>query len=229
MNNELDDGNQSLAPFLLAAFAVSLLLVACASVQGPGMQPAAEAGIVRPVWHAGDRWVYSWTTGTEGGIKTSDVIGVQEVGGVRYYILRVDNVDRFYTLDLHWAAGVVDSKVVARAAPPEPWFNWPLAVGRRWEYQGMFEERNRKDPMHETYKVVGGEEVQVPAGTFQAYKLVREVNSIVVDQYWYAPEVRWYVKWVGRRGKDEFQEVLQQYAPAPQTSAPKVKAPGALK
>ena len=56
--------------------------------------------------------------------------------------------------------------------------------------------------------------IAVPAGTFQAFKIVREVESVVVDQYWYAPDVRWYVKWVGRRGKDEFQEVLQEYTQA---------------
>ena len=65
--------------------------------------------------------------------------------------------------------------------------------------------------MRDSYRVVGVESVAVPAGTFRAFKIVREVDSAVVDEYWYAPNVRWYVKWVGRRGKDEFEEVLQEY------------------
>jgi hypothetical protein len=61
----------------------------------------------------------------------------------------------------------------------------------------------------------------VPVGTFRAFKVVREANGSIIDEYWYAPDVRWYVKWVGRRGKDEFQEVLQEHMPAPQTAPPR--------
>jgi hypothetical protein len=134
----------------------------------------------------------------------------------------MEPIDVYFTVDLHWAwaASVTESRVTARAVPPLPWFNWPLQVGRRWEYQGVLEDQQRKDLVRDSYKVVGVEEVQVPAGTFRAVKIVREAGSSIVDQYWYAPDVGWYVKWVGQRGKDEFQEVLQEYVPAPQTAVP---------
>ncbi len=202
----------------VAVGGVILGFIACSPVRSPEPIAPVQTGITRPVWRVGDRWVHAWTAGTDRGTKTSEVVGLREVGGVQYYVLRVDTVDRYYTLDLHWAAGIVDSRVAARAIPPLPWFNWPLDVGRRWEYQGVYEEKDRKDRIRETYRVVGVEQVQVPAGTFRAYKIIREVNATTADQYWYAPEVRWYVKWLGRRGTDEFQEVLQEYAPAPQSA-----------
>jgi hypothetical protein len=164
-----------------------------------------------PEWRVGDRWRHAWTAGTETGVKASEVLSVREIGGVRFYVLRVDGVDRYYTLDLHWAANVMESRVAARAQPPQPWFMWPLEVGRRWEYRGTYEDQERKNQLSEVYRVLGVERVEVPAGTFRALKLERQGATGDSDEYWYAPEVRWYVKWLGRRGPDQFQEVLQEF------------------
>jgi hypothetical protein len=202
----------------VAVEGVILGLTACAPVQSPEGGVTTQSGITRPAWRTGDRWVYAWTVGSEKGAKTSEVVGLKEVGGVHYYVLRGEAGDWYYTLDLHWAAIIKDSRVAARVTPPQPWFNWPLDVGRRWEYQGVYEEKERKDRLRETYRVVGVEQVQVPAGTFRAYKLVGEIDSKIVDEYWYAPDVRWYVKWQGRRGENDFQEVLQEYVPGPRTT-----------
>ncbi len=203
--------------FFLTIIGVPLLVASCASGPSPENKIPTQMGIARPVWHTGDRWVHAWTVGAEKGTKTSEVVGLNEVRGVQYYVVRGESGDWYYTLDLHWAAIIKDSRVAARVTPPQPWFNWPLDVGKRWDYQGVLEEKDRKDQLRETYRVVGVEQVQVPAGTFRAYKLVGEVDSKIVDEYWYAPDVRWYVKWQGRRGENAFQEVLQQYVPGPQT------------
>jgi hypothetical protein len=226
MNATRDLRSHILILFCLTLFGAVLLLASCASVRAPEDEAKKEPGVLRPVWRAGDRWVYAWTAGISKGTKTSEVTAQQDLGGVQYNVLRMGTADLYYTLELHWAASVVASKVVARATPPQPWFNWPLEVGKRWEYQGAYEDQERKDRVRESYRVIGVEQVVVPVGTFQAFKIVREVNGSIVDEYWYAPDVRWYVKWVGRRGKDEFQEVLQQYGTAPQTGAPGVPPVG---
>ncbi len=201
--------------FLCGAALVALLLVSsCATISLQDGTSLPKASVERPSWTAGDRWLYAWTAGTAKGVKKSEVLGVRDVGGVQYNVLQVETANpyhMYYTADLHWAANIVESRVVARATPPQPWFNWPLEAGKRWQYQGVYEDRERKDPMRESYRVVGVESVEVPAGTFRAVKIVREMDSVVLDEYWYAADVRWYVKWVGRRGADEFQEVLQEY------------------
>lgn len=200
--------------FCLAAVNIALWFSSCASVQSRGTQTATALGIERPAWRVGDRWIYAWEAAATKGVKTSEVLGVRELGGVKYHVLRVESAHLYYTSDLHWAANIMESRVAARATPPQPWFNWPLEVGKQWQYQGVYEDQERKDKVRDSYRVVGVEQVDVPAGAFRAVKIVREIDSVVVDQYWYASDVRWYVKWVGRRGKDEFQEVLQEYAPA---------------
>ena len=177
---------------------------------------AEPPGAARPVWSAGDRWVHTWSAGTEKGVKTAEARGLREVRGVQYQVLRMGAIDIYFTADLHWAwaASVAESRVTARAVPPLPWFKWPLQAGGRWEYQGTLEDQKHKESFRDSYKILGVESVAVPAGTFQAFKIVREAESVIADQYWYAPDVRWYVKWVGRRGKEEFEEVLQEYRPA---------------
>ncbi len=198
---------------------ILLIAASCTPIQPSNGMTPKQSGIARPLWNVGDRWIHAWTVGTDKGTKTSEVVGLREVAGSQYYVLRVDTLDRYYTLDLHWGAVIVDSKVAARAVPPQPWFNWPLEVGRRWDYQGVYEDKDHKDQIRETYRVVSVELVEVPAGMFHAFKLVREVDSSIVDQYWYAPDVHWYVKWLGHRGKEEFQELLQEYVIAPRTAS----------
>jgi hypothetical protein len=93
----------------------------------------------------------------------------------------------------------------------------------------VYEDRSGKRDSNESFMVVGAEVVEVPAGRFHAFKVVREGQSIDSDQYWYAPEVRSYVKWIMKRGEQRLEEQLVEYkpverlipAPSKTTSIPK--------
>jgi hypothetical protein len=104
---------------------------------------------------------------------------------------------------------------------------WPLEVGKQWQYQGAYEDQQRKDQLRESYAVQALEQVEVPAGTFWTYRLSRQGTGGNSDQYWYSPDVRWYVKWLGRRGDEEFQEVLQEYQAGPRIAGGPAPGPGA--
>lgn len=199
--------------------AVALWLSACATPDGPlpGTVPAPPAARVDspPEWRPGDRWVYEWTSGSDTRTKSVEVIEIKEVNNVRYYLVRVGDTSHYYTMDLHWAGSARTSTVEARMIPPEPWFAWPLAVGSQWGHQGTFEERDSRTQHSDTFKVVAAESVNVPAGQFQALRVVREADPRNSDQYWYTPEVRWYARWIGRRGEVQFEERLREYHPAP--------------
>ena len=187
----------------------------------PAETPVAETQLVRaaapPEWRPGDRWVYRWTNGTETGTRTIEVIETRNVSGSRYYVLRMPDEEllNFWTLDLHWAFAVAarDAKVEARIDRPVPWFSWPLEVGRRWSHQGVYEDRSGKREANETFMVVGAETIEVPAGRYQALKIVREGQSADSDQYWYAPAVRSHAKWIFKRGEKRIEEELVEYKP----------------
>ena len=168
-----------------------------------------------PEWKTGDRWNFSWTSGTESGIKTLEIVEVREVNQVRYYVARLGDTVHLYTRELHWAAAVRESRVEARMVPAQPWYLWPLEVGHTWAHQGTFEERSGKTSYSDRFRVVAVETVEVPAGRFETLKVVRETDGRDFDEYWYAPAVRWHVLRKGRRANVEFEERLQSYDPAP--------------
>ncbi len=173
--------------------------------------PALSTVKSPPGWRPGDRWVYGWTSGAESGVKTVEAIEVREINRVSFYLVRVGDVETFYTLDLHWAATMEDGRVAARMRPPQPWFAWPLEAGRTWTHRGIYEDRSGQTEFNDAFSVVGTEAVDVPAGRFNAFKIVRQGSRRDSDQYWYAPDVGFYVKWIGRRGDSQFEETLREY------------------
>lgn len=204
----------------VAALCVAaVMMAACRSGDGGGAAGTAPPVSVfiteAPEWRPGDRWVYEWTSGSEKGAKTVEVIEIREVKGVHYYVVRLSDVDHYYTRELHWAAVVRNSTVEARMVPPHPWFVWPLTVGRRWVHRGTWEDRGATRSVNDTFTVVAAEAVDVPAGTFQAMKLARESSVQGSDEYWYVSSVRSYARWIGRRGDVTFEERLREYHAAP--------------
>jgi hypothetical protein len=181
-----------------------------APVSTPNRVEEGIAGV--PEWRRGDRWVYDWTSGAERGTRTVEVKELAVLNGVDYYVVEISpTTQQYYTKDLHFAASVQASRVLARMVPPQPWFVWPLKIGAHWEFQGVFEEQQGSKKENDRFVVVGLEEVTVPGGTFRAFKVQRQTDRPDADQYWYAPDVRWYVRWIGRRGTVEFEEVLRAY------------------
>lgn len=212
--------HRSPAPLLAALAAIALVQTGCGSIPRstatpPESPPPAVHAPAPPEWKRGDRWVFEWKSGTERGTKTVEVVEARDVNQVRYYVVRLAEFEHFYTVELHWAAAVRDSKVDARMLPPLPWFVWPLEVGRRWTHQGTFEAPSGKASFNDRFAVVGIEAIEVPAGRFETLKVVRETDRRDYDEYWYAPPARWHVRWKGRRGDVEFEERLQTYEPAP--------------
>ena len=69
--------------------------------------------------------------------------------------------------------------------------------------------------------------VEVPAGRFNALKVVHESDRGDRNEYWYAPEIRSYVKWIWRRDGSRTEEQLREYraAPRPQRHRGPVTAP----
>ncbi len=208
----------------LGSVALTLLLGACVAPATP--PPAPGTPLQQPItvsappeWRPGDQWVYTWTSGPTGGptsgTKTVEVLEIREINTVPFYLVRIGAAEQFYTMTLQWAGSMRDRKVQARMIPPQPWFMWPLEPGRSWVHHGTYEDGSGKRSHNDSFSVVGEEVVEVPAGRFNTLKVVRETDSRDADQYWYASEVRFYVKWVGRRGDVQFEEELREYRAAP--------------
>ena len=209
-------GSLWIAGLAVVVIAIGGCATPATSTVSPPPAPVSVPAISSPPeWRPGDRWVYGWTSGSETGTKTVEVVEIREINKVAFYLVRVGDLDHFYTRELHWAGTMREQKVESRMSPPVPWFVWPLEGGRRWTHNAIYEDANSKTEIADRFSVVATEMVEVPAGRFNAVKVVRETDRRDVDEYWYAPEVRFYVKWTGRRGDTQFEEQLREYRQAP--------------
>src|SRR4029453_12414699 len=59
-----------------------------------------------PEWRPGDRWTYDVMSGKERGTKTMEVVEVRELSNVPYYVVRLGDLDHYYTRSLNWAAEI---------------------------------------------------------------------------------------------------------------------------
>ena len=103
--------------------------------------------------------------------------------------------------------------------PPAPWFSWPLEVGGRWTHKGVYEDPTGTKQVSTTFQVEKVETIEVPAGRFEAFKVVREGPAGHRDTYWYAPVVGSWVRWRGQRGERQFEEQLVEFQAAPRGAA----------
>lgn len=92
----------------------------------------------------------------------------------------------------------------------KPWRVWPLAVGKRWDFEaGWTRADGTTGTSEQKAEVVAYEEVTVPAGTYMAYRIEyrgyfrnSRGNSGRQDEtYWYAPEAKANVKHIRSSGR----------------------------
>jgi hypothetical protein len=167
-----------------------------------------------PDWRPGDRWLYGLLIGAEQGSKTVEVIDVRDFNNAKYYIVRVGELEHFYTTQLQWAGHAREKKIESRMNPPLPWFTWPLEPGRTWTYTGTLQDPTGTVQRNDKFIVLGAEVVEVPAGRFNTLKVVHESDRGDRNEYWYAPEARSYVKWIWRRDGSSTEEQLREYRAA---------------
>jgi hypothetical protein len=105
----------------------------------------------------------------------------------------------------------------------KPWRVWPLEVGKQW----TVDVDAPTYALKQDAKVVGHEEVVVPAGKFMAFRIEHDgfvrlpsgFNGRIADTFWYAPDARADVKHVRRVANTNFTRELVRYPPLKPTPA----------
>lgn len=102
--------------------------------------------------------------------------------------------------------GILDSPQGGESNPKP--LSFPLEVGKRWRYTGdwVFKPKGSKGSFVVDVAVTGYEKVTVPAGEFDAFKLVRkesvsgtspigsQYDAVITTTYWYAAAAHAIVK-----------------------------------
>lgn len=171
----------------------ALLLGVPAAVAAPGPKGGDAPPLYFPT-AVGATAVRQQTTGKLTGEMTDTVTEVQKIGdGVRVTIERTSK-SGFppvkYQTDVS-AKGLTQVRFGRREFdPPTPLLKLPAKAGDAWEWENRAAEAGR--PRKIKFKVVGEEEVEVPAGKFKAVRVAEEEEMrghTTKHESWYAPDV----------------------------------------
>jgi hypothetical protein len=178
----------------------------------------AQEKVEAPIWNPGDRWVYDrggpmevvgcddkcFSVKFSGGMFASDASGIAVFDRSTLNVKYMMEKDRRKT---YWGL----RKTI---------LNFPLTPGKQWkdlyqvDEQGSWGGRVAVE-YHETFRVLGAEEVEVRAGKFKAVKLEHKIIPSYREgigwitgteskaSYWYSPEVRNLVKCQYEKGYKE--------------------------
>ncbi|MCC6729385.1 MAG: hypothetical protein IT208_08600 [Chthonomonadales bacterium] len=87
-------------------------------------------------------------------------------------------------------------EAAARIVPPMPVLRLPFSAGARWTWRGALVDAVGSLPAEATFHLTGPEKVEVPAGSFQAYRLDQEFTlqspegpQTVANRQWLVPKV----------------------------------------
>jgi hypothetical protein len=159
----------------------------------------------------GEKWVWNWKRTVEGEVRAEgeDIQEVVDYNGVLGFWNGVDTVRI--------------SAFLNQEQSSTPFRDWPLFVGKKWKYESEWENNEgTKGKTSQDAEVVSFEELNVAAGNFMAYKI--EYKGIVTnsrgykgemsDTWWYAPELKTYIKHVNDDGYGVYTNELTHYSKA---------------
>ena len=171
----------------------------------------AQEKVEAPVWNVGDKWVFSAgameivnADSKNYTLKFSDDICILERQGLNVIILDKSAMNRIYVLE-----GNKPKKYTRGRAKI---LNFPIFVGKKWEsafsgtaLYGLAGSLRETCDDNESFKILGWEDIDVPAGKFKTFKLeyvrttVRCTYAPAFDvkrqtSYWYSPEAKYFVK-----------------------------------
>jgi len=178
----------------------------------------AQEKVEAPIWNQGDKWVFDREGPMEVigcdpqcfSVKFSGGIFSRDASGIAVFERSTLNVKYMLEKERRKEYWGLRKKIL----------NFPLSPGKEWkdlyqvDEQGPWGGRIAVE-YHETFRVLGGEEVEVRAGKFKAVKLEHKImpswregigwiNGTESNAlYWYSPEVKNFVKCQYEKGYNE--------------------------
>jgi hypothetical protein len=166
-------------------------------IEAKAVAPAVNAD--RPQWRVGYEWQYSWKDQSGSGTLAKEIIREESFAGVPSFVLKRGQSEDFYTKDVLGLLGSMSGgRITVKRTAPFQTLSWPLEVGKEWSNSYFVERLGEKSSESFEHRVVVTklEQVKVPAGTFDAFKIeiYNARSGTLLNDYWYAPEVKWFVK-----------------------------------
>ena len=177
------------------------LLTTCST--SPTDQPNSED------FTTGEKWVWKWNRKVDGEVRAEgeDFQEVVDLNGLPGFWNGMD------TLQI--------SEIFEQRPGPTPFRSWPLYVGKKWKYESTWaNDEGTTGKTSQDAEVVSLEELEVKAGKFKAYKIAykglvtnsRGFKGEMTDTWWYAPELKTYIKHINEDGYGVYVNELVSYS-----------------
>jgi hypothetical protein len=171
----------------------------------------AQEKVEAPVWNVGDKWVF--TTGAievinadqkSYTLKFSDNICISESQGLSVIIIDKSTLNRIYALEGNKRKRYTRGRAKI--------LDFPIFTGKKWEsaysataLYGVASHLRETCDNNESFKILGWEDMAVPAGKFKTAKMeyiqetIRCTYAPALDVkrktiYWYSPDAKYFVK-----------------------------------
>lgn len=167
----------------------------------PAEKPPVEKPLTRaerPQWRVGYQWQYAWTDPSGKGTIVKEVVREESIEDVAGFVVKRGASEDFYTKDVLGLLATMSGGrlTVKRSAPFQP-LAWPMEVGKEWTNSYVVQRADGSSETQVSRVVVKKiERVSVPAGSFDAFKteIYNTRSMTLLNEYWYAPAVKWFVK-----------------------------------
>ena len=183
----------------------AVLCAACAPMPVGTPLDSTQAAAV-PAVTVGESWTYRVRDGFTGLDRGTERYLVQQMSAGNITVARersgIEEV-QVYDNGWNWLKRPATNMQPFDYSPAYPAFDFPLAPGKRWNARVTATDPRdgRRFPVHLDGQVIGWERIKVPAGEFDALKIVRTVyvdyweisvrgSSRIIEQEWYAPAVK---------------------------------------
>ena len=155
--------------------------------------------VERPEWRVGYQWQYAWTGPAGKGTFTQELIGEDSVDGTPVWVIRSLKNDNLFDKNMMGLVGVrLGEKWILKRSAPLQLLSWPLEAGREWNNSHVVDRIQEKSSQSIDARIVVAnvEEIKVPAGTFESYRIevYNNYTGQLFSEHWYSPKVKWFVK-----------------------------------
>ncbi|MGB0721124.1 MAG: hypothetical protein ACPGU7_01900 [Gammaproteobacteria bacterium] len=177
------------------------------------VDPATEDLVLEPQWLKGDRWVWSDGYGLKVDSSGPDGTVFKRIDDDKQWLKR-----RGLTV-IESQSARTHRKLLYKTGDPADIF--PLKIGNTAVYEREYSSNGVLRVHRTSWVVEGRETIEVPAGTFDTWRLVRRSRSTLTgwtgyERWWYSPDVRNYVRMEFRYGgAPASSRVLMAYTLAP--------------
>ena len=195
-----------------AAREVAALVASTTLPADPASQVTQANGIDAPNIRVGDQYTYETIDLIEpklSNVALREVIGFEQGEFLLKFVNQKSGYTRLNRFTPTWsfAGAKVGPNESTSFSPPLQYFRFPLRSGESWTAQSL--ETNSKTGVERNHtltgRVEGVERISVPAGTFDAIKVVLETRTSDGTKDITGTDVSWYVASVKRPVKSELQ------------------------